>query len=66
MDLLSDSFKLAAKLNVVFGFFLKIDIARSSRYCIAPEINTLTDRSELVTAKKNFAQIENFVVIKRC
>ena len=70
LDVVFDNLKCAAKLNVAFGFLVKVVEAGSCRYYYAHEINTLLERSKLVATTEDLTKDKNLLsstdVIKSC
>ena len=61
VDHLFDNLKCAAKVNLAFGFTLKIIEDGVFRYFHAHENNTLLDRSNLVCTHDDLAKLTNFL-----
>ena len=57
LDVVFDSLKCAAELNVAFGFVLKNVEGGSCRYNYAHENNTLLERSKLVATTEDLTKI---------
>ena len=70
LDVMLDSLKCAAKLNVAIGFLLKNVEDESCRYYIAHENNTLLEKSKLVTTTEDFTKINSLInntaIIESC
>ena len=70
LDVVIDSLKCAAKLNVAFSFVLRNVEDRSYRYYFAHENNTQLERSKLVATREDLIKIKNLLsntdVIETC
>ena len=61
LDVVFDSLKCAAKVNVAVGFVLKDVEDWSCRYYYAHENNTLSERSKLVATTQHLTKIKNLL-----
>ena len=70
LDHFFNNLKCAAKVNLAFGFILKIIEEGGFRYFFAHEFNTRLDRSKLVCTREDLARLKDFVnktdVIESC
>ena len=70
LDNFLNNLKCAAKVNLVFGFILKIVEDGGFRYFYAHEKNTLLDRTKLVSTHDDLAKLKAFLnktdVIESC
>ena len=61
LDIVFDSLKCAAMLNVAFGFVLQNVEDGSCRYYYAHEINTLLERCKLVATTEDLTEVKNLL-----
>ena len=59
LDVVSDSLRYAAKVNVAFGFILKIKEDGKCRYYYAHETITLLERAKLVATTEDLTKVKN-------